>query len=63
MTKEKKGKGLTVSVQGDEVLISFNRKANFGPSKSGDNNIVAGSGGWIDVGEGVRFNLNAITAK
>jgi hypothetical protein len=55
---------ITVAVKGDDLIITVKgaKDANFGPSKTGKNDIVASTFGNADVsthlGAGARLGLN-----
>lgn len=54
-------KGITrVEVDGDEVVVRFSHKGDFGPSSTGKTRIVASTAGTYKVSElGIGFNLTA----
>lgn len=49
---------VTITEEGSEIVIRFDKRGNFGPSKSGKTNIVASTSGFVDVG-GIGISLNA----
>jgi hypothetical protein len=54
-------KGITsVVLEGDEIVVRFNVKGNYGPSSTGKSTIVASTAGTYKVSElGIGFNLTA----
>ena len=53
------GKGITVEVKGDEVLVRFSAKGDFGPSKSGKTQIIATTSGNVTLANGITIGVNA----
>jgi hypothetical protein len=54
-------KGITsVVLEGDELVVKFNVKGDFGPSSTGKTRIVASTAGTYKVPDlGIGFNLTA----
>ena len=53
------GKGITVTHEGDDVVIRFSAKGDYGPSKSGKTQIVATTSGNVTLPSGVIIGVNA----
>jgi hypothetical protein len=57
------GKGVTVEVKDDKVLVTFDLTGNFGLSTSGKNVIIASTGGNVSIpGTDAKLGLNAYRA-
>ena len=55
-------RGLTVEVEGDEVVIRFKKSANLGLSASKKSVVIATTSGNVDIGDGVKVGVNAYRA-
>ena len=53
------GKGITVTTEGDDVVIRFNATGNYGPSKSGKTQVIATTSGNVTLPNGVVIGVNA----
>lgn len=51
------------SIQESILTVSINITKDFGPSKSGKSNMIATTGGFLDLGDGVSLNLNLVRKK
>jgi hypothetical protein len=52
-----------METRGDILTITINKSLDFGPSQSGKSNLVASTGRFMDLGEGLFMMLNLVRKK
>lgn len=52
--------GVTIEEKDGEVIVRFATDGDYGRSKTGKSTIVATTGGFVKLGNGISLSLNAI---
>jgi len=56
-------KNVKIEKNGDELIVRVDLTKNFGDSKSGKSQVIASSGGNVEVSTGVKMGINVFRAK
>jgi len=52
-----------METKGNLLTITIDKSKDFGPSKSGKSNLVATTGRFMDLGDGLALMLNLVRKK